>query len=521
MISFVEGDRSSPVLPTTIADAVEGADPDALALVEGVPDPAGRRTWTYGRLLDEARRAAAALAARFEPGERLAVYAPSIPESLVLTYATAMAGLVLIPVNPALRATELAHVLGRSGAAGIVRADEHRGVDLAAVVASVEPSLPALRSVVAFSEWLSFLASDSASIDGRAAGPDDVAMIIFTSGTTGAPKGARLTHRSMTNAARFGGIRFGMRPGDVYLDTMPLFHVGGQAVAIEMAQAGATCVLLSAFEPGLMLELIEAYRATLTAGVPTMLVSLIDHPDFGRRDLSSLRTISTGGAVVPAELVRHIQSSLGVDVTVVFGQTEACGFISQTELDDDPEDKAVTLGHPLPQMDARVVDPSSGEVVDTGQVGELQVRGPNVMAGYHELPEATAATIIEDGWLRTGDLVTMDERGYLRIAGRLKEMIVSGGENVFPVEVEEVIASHPAVAQVAVVGLPDRRWGETVMAVVRASSPVTSTELDGYVRERLAGYKVPKRWEFVDEMPMTPMGKIQKFLLAERFGSPA
>jgi fatty-acyl-CoA synthase len=521
MDSLVDADTTVPVLDTTIAGIVRSAaegSPDGLALMAGVADPAERRRWTYAELLASADTAARALAGRFATGERIAVYAPSIPESLILSYAAAMAGLVLVPVNPALRASELAHVLGRSGAAGVFCVDEHRGSDLPAVVATVQPALPSLREVIRFAEWATFSGGPPGDLRGREPRPDDVAQIIFTSGTTGAPKGARLTHRAMTNAARFGAQRFGMRRGDVYVDTMPLFHVGGQVVAFEIVQREAAAVLVGAFEPGLVLELIETTGGTLTVGVPTMLLAMIDHPDFARRDLSTLRSISSGGAVVPPDLVRHIEASLGVQFTIAFGQTETCGFISQTELDDAPEDKAATLGRPLPQMAARVVEPSTGALVPRGAVGELQVRGYNVMAGYHELPDETAAAITADGWLHTGDLVTMDERGYLRIAGRLKEMIVSGGENIFPVEVEAVIATHPAVAQVAVVGVPDRRWGEAAVAVVRVEPghTVTEDELRAHAREHLAGFKVPKRWELVDELPVNPMGKVQKFLLREQ-----
>ena len=352
--------------------------------------------------------------------------------------------------------------------------------------------------------------------------PDDVAQLVYTSGTTGSPKGALLTHRGMTNAARVGAMRFGMRPGDVYVQTMPLFHVGGQVVSFQLCQLGATAVLVPAFEPGLVLELIEAEQATLTCGVPTMLLALVDHDDFGRRDLSSLRSVSGGGAVVPAELVRHIEDTLGVQFTVVFGQTEASGFISQTHLDDAAEDKGATLGVPLPGVAARVVDPDTGAVVGLGQVGELEVRGPNVMAGYHELPDETRAATRPGGWLRTGDLVTMDDRGYLRMTGRIKEMIVSGGENLFPVEIENALLEHPGVAQAAVVGVPDARWGESAVGVVvRAdpAEPADPAELEAFFRDRLAAFKVPRRWVFVEELPRTASGKVQKHLIREQLES--
>jgi fatty-acyl-CoA synthase len=249
-----------------------------------------------------------------------------------------------------------------------------------------------------------------------------------------------------------------------------------------------------------------------------MLLAMIEDPARAWRDLTSLRAVSGGGSVVPTELVRHIEDSLGVQFAVVFGQTEACGFISQTRLDDSDENKAATLGRPLGAVEARVVDTGTGTVVPVGAVGELEVRGPNVMAGYHDLPGDTAEVLDPSGWLRTGDLVTMDGGGVLRMVGRARDMIVSGGENIFPVEIENALSAHDDVAQVVVVGIPDRRWGEAAVAVVR---PVPGRGTDGdtlesFLRSRLAGYKVPRRWVFVEGFPLTASGKIQKFVVRER-----
>ena len=334
------------MLDTTVCGILRTAAeeaPDTPALAAGVADPGGRRAWSYAELWAEAERAAGALAQRFAPGERLAVWAGGVPAALVASYAAARAGLVLVPVNPALRRAELTYVLGQSAAAGVLVGGEHRGVDLPAVLASVRPDLPALRHVIPLGDWDDLVAGGGA-VPAAEPGPDDVAQLVYTSGTTGAPKGARLTHRGLTNAGRFGAARFGMVAGDVYVMTMPLFHVGGQVVSFQLCQAAATNVLMPAFDPGLHLELLETYRATLTAGVPTMLLALIDHPDFPRRDLAALRSVSSGGAVVPPELVRFIESRLGVRFTIAYGQTETCGFIAQTHLDDRAEDKAETLG---------------------------------------------------------------------------------------------------------------------------------------------------------------------------------
>jgi fatty-acyl-CoA synthase len=518
--------------------------------VEGIGDRDDRRRFTYSKLLTLSERAAERLATRFENGERIATFAPSVPEALVLSYASALAGLVLVPVNPALHPGELSYVLSQCGASGVVSGSEHRGADLSVVSARAAEDAPSVRELMHLEEIVELdrpsksnrpskadrlSKSDRQGQPGaqalgpdREPKPDDTAQLVYTSGTTGLPKGARLTHRGMTNAARFGAIRFGLRPGDVYLDTMPLHHVGGQVVAFQICQMLATAVLVSGFEAGLVLELLESERATVTAGVPTMLLALIEHPKFSSTDLSALRSVSSGGSVVPPELVRHIESTLGVKSTICFGQTETCGFISQTHLDDSAEDKASTLGQPLPCVDARVVASAAASanpateveevVLACGEVGELQVRSPYVMAGYHDMPEATAAAFAPGGWLRTGDLVTMDDRGFLRIAGRVKDMIVTGGENVFPVEVEGVLCEHPDVMMAAVVGVPHPRWGEQVVAVVRpapGASPDPAT-LTAYLKERLASFKVPKQILLADELPLTASGKIQKFVLRDQ-----
>jgi fatty-acyl-CoA synthase len=514
-------DPSEPILDSTIAGILRdtaAVAPDRVALVAGTADPSTRSRRTYAQLATEAEAAARFLAARFAPGDRLAVVAPSIPESLVLSFAAAMARLVVVPVNPALREQEIAHVLDRSGAAGIVFTRQHRGNDLATLVEAVRPRLARLREAFPFDDWPTIVAT-GATVDHPLPppDPDDLAQLVFTSGTTGAPKGVMLTHRAMCNAARLGGRRFGLGAGDVYVDTIPLFHVGGQGVAFQIVQAMATNVLVTQYDAGVHLDLLERERGTHTIGVPTMLLDVIAHPDFGRRDLAALRAVSTGGATVPAELIRSIEQALGVRSVVVFGQTEACGFITQTFLDDALDDKAATVGPFLPRLDGRIVEPGPGRggVVPVGEVGELLVRGFAVMAGYYDDPEATAATIEPDGWLHTGDLATMDARGYVRITGRLKDMIVTGGINVFPTEIEAAIAAHPSVAEIAVLGVPHPRWGEAVVGVVRPApgTRVELADLEAFTRERLAPYKVPKRWVLVDEMPRNASGKVQKFLL--------
>lgn len=523
--SYWPADVSEPVLDSTIGGVLRAAAavaPDRTALVAGTEDPSRRTRRTYAGAVAEAEAVARVLAARCSPGDRVAVLAPSIPESYLLTFAAAMARLVLIPVNPASRAAEIEHILARSGATAAFHVPEHRGNDLAGLLTSLRPKLPALRELIPFDEWPAIVELGHGSNDRPLPepGPDDLAQLVFTSGTTGAPKGAMLTHRGLCNRSRFSGTRFGIGPGDVYVSTIPLHHVGGQALVLMVVQALATNVLVTQFDAGLQLELIEAERATHTVGVPTMFQDVIDHPTFGDRDVSTLRALSTGGSLVPVEIVRHLERSLGVRTTIIFGQTETCGYISQTFPDDDPADKSSSVGPPLPQLEARVVDTGSGAVAPIGEVGELQVRGVGVTAGYFDEPEQTAAAIEPDGWLHTGDLVTMDDRGYLRVTGRVKDMIVTGGVNVYPAEIEAVVAEHPGVADVAVIGVPHDRWGEAVVAVVRPSAGDTPDPLalERHTRERLAPHKIPKRWIFADDLPMTASGKVQKFLLREKLG---
>jgi len=522
--SYWPADTSVPVRETTVGGvlrAAAAAGPGMLAMVGGLPDPAARRRWTYAQLLAEAEQAARALTARFSPGERIAVWAPNLPEWVILEYGAALAGLVLVTVNPAFRPAELAYVLNQSGAAGLFLVPEFRS-PMAAFLDEVRPDVPSLREVVFFTEWADFLGTAPARAALPDVTPDDIAQIQYTSGTTGFPKGAELHHRGLTNNARFYAGRIGLAPGEVLVNPMPLFHTAGCAMGVlGAAQSLAVHVPVLAFDPALMLELSEAERATAFVGVPTMMIAMLNHPDFGRRDLSSVRVAVSGGAPVPAELVRQVEARLGVRFSIVFGTTECSPLITQVGLDDPEQDRAETLGTPLPQTEIQIADIAAGGPVPVGQVGELCARGYMVMRGYHDAPEATAAAIDADGWYHTGDLASIDGRGYLRIEGRIKDMIIRGGENIYPREIEDALFAHPAVAEVAVVGIPDPAWGEVVAAFVRPApgQPApTPEELRAYCREHLAPYKTPVHWVFLDAFPMTASGKIQKYKLREGFG---
>ncbi|MGE4649578.1 MAG: AMP-binding protein [Myxococcota bacterium] len=523
-VSYVPADTSSPVLETTVGGALREAareQPDALAFVEGVPDPAARRRWSYAELLADSEQVARALRQRFEPGERIAVWAPNIPEWVILEFGAGLAGLALVTVNPAYKPQELEYVLRQSRAAGIFYLPSFRGNPMEESLEAVRGELPELRESFSFEEWEAFKASaDPTTMLPQVAAGDPV-QIQYTSGTTGFPKGADLHHRGLTNNARFFAERLRMDENSVYLSPMPLFHTAGCVLAVLGAvQSRGTLVQMLAFEPGLALELTQSEGVTHLLGVPTMLIAMLEQPEFAERDLGSVKYVCSGGATVPAELVRRIEGELGVSFSIIYGQTEASPGITLMQPDDAPEDKHGTLGPVMPQTEIKVVDPESGATLPIGAPGELCARGYGVMTGYFEMPDKTAETIDAEGWLHTGDLVSMDERGYTTITGRLKDMIIRGGENIYPREIEEILFTHPAVGDVAVLGLPDPRWGEIVAAFVRDAepgSPASDAELHAFLREHLAPQKTPARWFHLEAFPLTPSGKIQKFVLRENW----
>ena len=521
--SYWPADASVPVLETTVGGVLRAAaatDPGGLAMVGGLPDPANRKRWTYAEFLAEAEQAARALSVRFAPGERVAAWAPNLPEWVILECAAALAGLVLVTVNPALRPAELAYILNQSGAAGIFLVPEYRS-PMAEFLREVRPDVPALREVVFFTEWQDFLSTAPADAVLLDVHPDDIAQIQYTSGTTGFPKGAELHHRGLTNNARFYAARIELQPGEVYVNPMPMFHTSGCAMGVlGTVQSLAVHVPVLAFDPALVLELCETERSNAFIGVPTMMIAMLEHPDVDKRDLSSLRVAVSGGSPVPAGLVRQVEERLGVRFSIVFGTTECSPLLTQARLDAPAAKRAESLGTPLPQAEIKVAELVTGDAVPPGQVGELCARGYLVMRGYHDAARATAEAIDADGWYHTGDLASMDADGYLRIEGRVKDMIIRGGENIYPREIEDILFAHPAVAEAAVIGVPDEQWDEVVVAYVRSvpGQPApTPDEMRAHCRQHLAPFKTPLHWVFVDGFPMTPSGKIQKFKLQEDF----
>jgi fatty-acyl-CoA synthase len=522
--SYAQGPTDDPVQESTVGSILRAAAADAgtrNAVSAWGMLPGERRTWTYAELLRDAERTARALLTHFEPGEHIAVYAPNLAEWLLLELGAGLAGLVLVTVNPAYRAKELDFVLRQSRAAGVFHARQCRGNPLEQWVAETRPGLPQLRRAIVLDDWDEFLGSAATGIELPAVTPDHGAQIQYTSGTTGNPKGALLDHRGLTNNSRYYAQLIRLQEGEVYGHAMPFFHTAGCVMAtLGTIQARATHAFLPAFDPGRLLELIESERGSVMLGVPTMMIAMMEHPDFSRRDLSSLRVAVAGGSSVPPEIVRAIEARLGVTFSIVYGQTEACPLITMTRLDDAAAEKANTVGQPMPHCEVKVAEPMSGEPVPQGTIGEICARGYMVMQEYFERPEATAATVDKDGWLHTGDLGTMDARGYCRVTGRLKDMVIRGGENLFPAEIESALIEHPNVTEVAVIGVPDPRMGEELVAFVRISGEFEPDidDLRRHVRQRLAAPKTPRYWVFLTEFPLTGSGKIQKFVLRERWG---
>ena len=520
--SYAVGPQQPAVRELTLGDLLTWAAetmPDQLALIAGVPSPAERRQWTYAELHAASIRTAQALLRRFQPGERVAVWAPNIPEWIMMEFGAAMAGLVLVTVNPGFRASEVEYVLNQSRAAGVVVSTEFRGNPMLATINEIRSRCPELREVIRFDQWDEFLDGGAGDpIELPAVHPDDAVMIQYTSGTTGFPKGALLHHRGLVNNGAHTLDRMGVRDGSIWITTMPLFHTGGCVICVLGAVSKrATQILVEAFDPGLVLELIAEYRGNAMVGVPTMLVAMLEHPTFSSTDLSSLETLCSGGSTVPAALVKTLEERTGAPFTIVFGQTECSPVSSMTSPSDTIDDKAGTIGPPMPNVQVKIIDPDTGDTLPIGQVGEYCTRGYHVMHEYFEMPEATAATVDAEGWLHTGDLCAMDERGYCTIEGRLKDMIIRGGENIYPRELEELLFAHPNVGEVAIVGLPDERLGEIVAAFIRPApgSSVDKNELFAYMRDHLAPHKTPRHWYAMNEFPLTGSGKIQKFKLRE------
>lgn len=518
-------DTDRPVLDITVGHLLRQAAaeaPDKLAIVSVAPEREAR-TWTYRELLDDAERAAAWLLDRFQPGEHIAVWAPNVGEWFVLQYGAALGGLVLVTTNPALRGPELEYALDKSHAAGVFFVDSFRGTDMATLVRAALPAVPAVREAIPFQGWLDEVRRTDKRAELPVVDPRTATQIQFTSGTTGRAKAALLAHRAMVTNAAFVRDRCGANPGATFATALPLFHTAGCGLAgMGSVYQRATLVIAEVFDPTTMLTAIQDYRAEIFGGVPAMLHALLAHPDLAGFDLSALKVVMSGGDTVPPALIEGWAKVCGAATSAVYGQTELSPIICQTCPTDGRDDNLYTAGRPLPQVEVSVLDPSTGAVQPIGVEGEICARGYQQMIGYLDMPAETAQTIDADGRLHTGDLGTMDARGYVRVTGRLKDMIIRGGENIYPREIEEALVTHPAVTDAVVLGLPDARWGESVAAVVRLDPrrpAPSSEELHDYLRERLAPHKTPKSWYIADGLPVNAMGKLQKFRLRDQIAT--
>lgn len=520
--SYWPADTSRPLLDWTLGQAlreVAAEIPDQIALVEGIPDPTQRRRWTYSQLLRDAERVATALLNKFKPGERIAVWAPNVVEWVLIEFGCAIAGMTMVTVNPAYKANELEYVLKKSRSAGLFLIEEYRGHDMLATANHIRPNVPSLREVIGISSLNNFMESGKAVIFPKVE-PTDPCIIMYTSGTTGFAKGVLFHHKGTVNACYFNAECAGLEVGGVWVNPMPMFHIGGCGLAtVGVIMLRGTQVLVPSFEPGLVLELIEKESGTFSLLVPTMIEAVLNYPERKKFDLSTLKHFMSGASKVEAALVRRVESELGIGVSIVFGQTEMHGVVSQTHRDDSIEDQSETLGQPMPHCEIKVADPETGEVLPIGEQGEFCYRSSfQTMLGYDGMPEETAKVLTPDGWFHSGDLGSMDERGFLRITGRLKDMIIRGGENIYPAEIENLLKNHPQISDATVIGLPDEYWGEQVAAVIipkNLEEKPTPEELNEYCKKNLAGFKRPRFWCFVSEFPITATGKLQKFKLRE------
>ena len=493
--------------------------------------------WTYAELKTHVDALAAGLIALgLEPGDRVGIWSPNNAEWVLTQFATAKAGLILVNINPAYRLVEVEHALRKSGCTALITATQFKNSDYLGMIRPLveQGRLPKLRTVIHLGDgsedgMISF--ADAASRGGAAerthledvAGRlqfDDPINIQFTSGTTGLPKGATLTHHNILNNGFFVGEAMGLTETDRLCIPVPLYHCFGMVLANLAAVTHGTAMVFpsESFAPLAVLETVEAERCTALHGVPTMFIAEMEHPDFARFDLTSLRTGIMAGSPCPIEVMRQAISRMHLDeITIAYGMTETSPVSFQTGVSDPLERRVSTVGRIHPHLEVKIVD-QAGRVVPRGTPGELLTRGYSVMRGYWDDPEQTAAAIDPAGWMHTGDLATIDDEGYCNIVGRIKDMVIRGGENIYPREIEEFLFRHPKIAAVQVFGVPDARFGEELCAwiQVRDGATLTEPELQEYCQGQIAHYKIPRYIRFVEDYPMTVTGKVQKFAMRRR-----
>jgi fatty-acyl-CoA synthase len=528
--SYASGTSDVPLLGDTIGDDFDrtaAAHPDGEALVEVAT---GRR-WTYAQLREDVDAVALGLRALgLGKGDRVGIWAPNVAEWTLVQYATAKLGVVLVNINPAYRTHELEFVLKQAGIAVLVAATSFKTSDYAGMITEVRPGCPDLREVVLIgtADWDALVeagrAGDRAELARLqgALSPDDPINIQYTSGTTGFPKGATLSHHNILNNGFNVGRLCGYAADDRVCIPVPFYHCFGMVMGnLACTSVGATMVIPApGFDPAATLRAVAAERCTSLYGVPTMFIAELNDPGFDGHDLSSLRTGIMAGSPCPVEVMKQVVDRMGMEeVTICYGMTETSPVSTQTRADDSLERRVSTVGRVHPHLEIKIVDPETGLTVPRGEPGELCTRGYSVMLGYWDEPGKTAEAIDAARWMHTGDLATMDADGYVNITGRIKDMVIRGGENVYPREIEEFLHTHPDVVDAQVVGVPDARYGEELCAwvKVRDGAPeLTAEAVREFAAGRLAHYKIPRYVVVVDEFPMTVTGKVRKVEMRER-----
>jgi fatty-acyl-CoA synthase len=530
-LSYAHGTAATPLFGETIGDSlrrIAAAHGASEALVDV---PSGQR-WSYAELdADTDAVALGLVAAGIGQGDRVGIWAPNCAEWVLIQYATAKIGAILVNINPAYRSHELGYALAQSGVRLLVSAESFKTSDYRAMVEDVRGGLAGLEQVIYLGTqgWADLLAAGRTAADAgtgdlaeRAArlSFDDPINIQYTSGTTGFPKGATLSHHNILNNGFFIGEGCRYTPADRVCIPVPFYHCFGMVLGNLACTTHGACIVIPApgFDPAATLHAVQAERCTSLYGVPTMFIAELGLADFASYDLSTLRTGIMAGSPCPVEVMKRVVSEMHMaEVTICYGMTETSPVSTQTTADDDMDRRVSTVGRVHPHLEVKVIDPETGLVLGRGQHGELCTRGYSVMLGYWSEPGKTAEVIDAARWMHTGDLAVMDEAGYLNIVGRIKDMVIRGGENIYPREVEEFLYGHPAIEDVQVVGVPDLKYGEELCAWVklRPGSELTADQVKEYCSGKIAHFKVPRYVRFTGEFPMTVTGKVQKFKMRQ------
>ncbi|MEU0898677.1 AMP-binding protein [Streptomyces massasporeus] len=525
MNSYSHGTGATALLGDTIGaslDRAVAAWPDREALVDV---PSGRR-WTYAEFGTAVDDLASALhACGVAKGDRVGIWAVNCPEWVLVQYATARIGAIMVNINPAYRTHEVEYVLKQAGVSLLFASLSHKTSDYRAMVEQVRGGVPQLREVVYFGDpgWEALLGRATADAVYAELSCDDPINIQYTSGTTGFPKGATLSHHNILNNGYFVGESIAYTEQDRICIPVPFYHCFGMVMGNLAATSHGACMVIPApsFDPKATLDAVQQERCTSLYGVPTMFIAELNLPDFASYDLSSLRTGIMAGSPCPVEVMKRVVAEMHMaEVSICYGMTETSPVSLQTRRDDDLEHRTGTVGRVLPHIEVKIVDPATGVTRPRGTAGELCTRGYSVMLGYWNEPEKTAESVDAGRWMHTGDLAVMREDGYVEIVGRIKDMIIRGGENIYPREIEEFLYGHPKIQDVQVVGVPHERYGEEVLACVIARDPAdppTLEEVRAFCEGQLAHYKVPSGVRILDSFPMTVSGKVRKVELRERF----